>query len=404
MTEEQTDRPDEVRPRQLSRRRLLQRSAWGAAGLTAGVSLLACGDDDTSGESVGPEGGLPPEAGASALRLTELSAFPGPQFANAIGYTAEELGFFTEEGLDYTIEYPGSTVKTTQALVAGTTGIGWLDTFGIMVAHSQNFPLKALYRTIQGNAFQFGVPAGSPITTWDAESVRGKKIGISDFSGGEVPVLRGALFRLGLAEGADFELVPIGEGGPETVEALRSGTVQLVAGSSIDFNALEKGGAPITTITPDYLKSFPGHTYATTPELLTSNRAAMVACLRARTKALVFAHSNLAAAAQIGMDHAPASSEGLTLQDVQEFLQLFSLDVNQMYFQEGSDTFHKIGLQNPADWDGYQTFLVDAGVEDEGASLTQKVDVNQIVTNELIDEVNDFDYAAVETMAKAYAP
>jgi ABC-type nitrate/sulfonate/bicarbonate transport system substrate-binding protein len=338
------------------------------------------------------------------MRLTELSAFPGPQVANAIGYTAEELGFFLDEGLDYTIEYPGSTVKATQTLATGAAGVGWLDSFGIMVSYARNVPLKAVYRTIQGNAFQFGVPQDSPIVTWDTESLRGTRIGISGFGGGEVPVLRGALFRLALQEGVDFELVPIGPAGPASVEALRVGTVQVVTGSTIDFSALAKGGAAIRTITPDYLKSFPGHTYATTPELLASHRAAMVAFLRARTKGVVFAQANLPAAAQIGMDYAPASAEGLTLEDVQEFLQLFFLDVNQMYFQAGTDTYHKFGLQNPADWDAYQTFLIEAGVEDEGLSLTQPVDVNQIVTNELIDEVNDFDFAEIEGMAKEYTP
>ena len=171
----------------LSRRQLLQRSAMGALAFGGGLSILSCGDDDDAGSSSGTTaapGASTTAAGSELKKLTELSSYPGPQFANAHGYVTEELGFFVEEGIDYTIEYPGSTVKTTQAMVAGGNGIGWMDTFGIMVSNSQGFPLKALYMTRQGNSFGFAVTPDSPIATWDAESIRGKKLGISEFGGG----------------------------------------------------------------------------------------------------------------------------------------------------------------------------------------------------------------------------
>jgi len=402
--------PGNERSGGLSRRQLLQRSVIGAIGLGGGLSILSCGDDDdasstdttAAGGETTTEGGS--EASTGLEKLTELSSFPGPQFSNAFGYVTQELGFFEDEGVDYTIKYPGSTIKTVQTLVAGATSVGWQDFFGILVANSQNFPLKAIYRTRQGSSFGFAVPPGSPITTWDAETVRGKKLGISEFGGGEVPVLRGALFRLGLEEGTDFELVPVGEGGPDTVEALESGTVQMMAGSTIDFSSIIKAGVPLTVITPDYLKDFPGHTYATTPELLEEKRDLMVKFLRARTKGFVFGSENLPAAAQIAMDYAPASSEGLTQQDIQEYLENVWLGSNQEYLAEDGENYRNFGMQHPDHWESYQTFLVEAGVEDEGASLTEPVDVNAIVTNDLIAEVNDFDFDEIIQMAKDYKP
>ena len=338
------------------------------------------------------------------IKITELSSLPGPQFANAHGYAAQELGFYEQEGIDYTIEYPGSTVKTTQAMVAGGTGLGWLDTFGIMVSNSQGFPLKALYMTRQGNSFGFAVTPDSPIETWDAASIQGKKLGISEFGGGEVPVLRGALFRLGLEEGTDFELIPVGEGGPDTVEALQSKTVDLFAGSTIDFATLEKSGVPLRVISPEYLTLFPGHTYATTPEILESSRDLLVGFLRARTKGLIFGRENPEAAAQIGIDYAPASAEGLDLQGIVEYLQAVRLDVNEQYFEEGSPVFHKWGTQDPAAWADYQNFLIEAGVEDEGATLSEPINIDEVVTNELIDDVSDFDYDEVVEIARNYTP
>ena len=217
-------------------------------------------------------------------------------------------------------------------------------------------------------------------------------------------MLRGALFRLGLEEGADFELVPVGEGGPDTVEALQSKTVDLFAGSTIDFATLEKSGVPLRVISPEYLTLFPGHTYATTPEILESSRDVLVGFLRARTKGLIFGRENPEAAAQIAIDYAPASAEGLDVQGIMEYLQKVRLDPNEQYFDPASPAYRKFGLQFPEAWADYQKFLIDAGVEDEGATLTEPINIDEVVTNELIDDVSDFDYDEVVQIAKDYAP
>src|SRR5436189_770569 len=54
------------------------------------------------------------------------------------------------------------------------------------------------------------------------------------------------------------------------------------------------------------------------------------------------------------------------------------------------------GENSEANYAAYIAFLVKNGV------LKEKVDVGDIVTNELIDDINKFDAAAIATMAKNY--
>jgi hypothetical protein len=77
---------------------------------------------------------------------------------------------------------------------------------------------------------------------------------------------------------------------------------------------------------------------------------------------------------------------------------------NQEYLDESSENYRKFGTQHPEHWEDYQNFLVEAGVEDEGASLTEKQNIDEIVTNDLIEEVNDFDFDEIVQMAKDYTP
>lgn len=387
----------------ISRRTMLRGTAVTAFGLATGVTLLSCGDDDDDSATPRTGATATTDAVPSGGELRELSSWPGAQFADAPMWIAQELGWHEDEGIEYSVDFPGSTVRSIQTLVGSGAGITWTDAFGIMVANSQDFPLKSLFMTFQGGGFGFAVAPDSPIQTWDADTVRGTTIGVTEFAGGEVPVLRGALALLNLVEGTDYEIVAVGEGGPESANAIQSGEVDLMAGSVLDFNIIDKSGVPVRIITPDYVQKFPGHSYATTPETLEQNRDTLVSFLRNRAKGVVFTRANPMAAAAIAMQWAEASAEGLTQEDVADFNKVLWVDGNATAFEEGSPDFHKLGFQYNEGWDQYQGFLIDAEAEsDDGVILESPVDVSQVVTNDLIDEINDFDYAEIEAIAMEY--
>jgi len=60
----------------------------------------------------------------------------------------------------------------------------------------------------------------------------------------------------------------------------------------------------------------------------------------------------------------------------------------------------KYGLSDVGGWDRLQNFM---SIPTEGATgMTTKVDVKQLVTNELVDEMNRFDAEAVRKQAREY--
>ena len=56
----------------------------------------------------------------------------------------------------------------------------------------------------------------------------------------------------------------------------------------------------------------------------------------------------------------------------------------------------KWGENSVANYNAYVDFLVKNGV------LKEKIDANDLVTNDLIDDINKFDQAAIAKMAKEY--
>ena len=388
----------------VSRRTLLAWSSAGLAGVVGGGLFAACGGDDEAENPIPDDGDSGSSGGSgSTTRIVELLSTPGPTFTNGPGAVAEELGFYSDEGIELSTEYPGNSVRGLQTLVGGTGTIASADSFALLVAVAEDLDFTSIYLGARGYAFGFAVNGSSPIEEWSKETVRGTRIGITELAGGEVPVLRGALARMGLAEGGDdgVELVPIGTGGPETADAIETGSVDIVAASVFDFEIFRATGVDLRVITPDYIQSFPGHGYATTPDLLDSNRDALVSLLRAKAKGVVFLRANPRAAAEMAIAAAPASAEGIDVELVAGFLEGVYADGNAFAFEDGNPDFHRLGVQDPEAFDDYQKFLIETGsADDDGTTLSAEVDVESIIDNSLIDEVNDFDYAEIEALAE----
>lgn len=387
----------------VSRRTLLAWSSAGIAGVLGGGLLAACGGGDDAADDPTPSGDKGGSSGGGASKIVELLSTPGPTFTNGPGAVAEEMGFYRDEGIELSVEYPGNSVRGLQTLVGGTGTIASADSFALLVAVAEDLDFTSIYLGARGYAFGFAVNGASPVEEWSKETVSGTRIGITELAGGEVPVLRGALARMGLAEGGDdgVELVPIGAGGPETADAIESGGVDIVAASVFDFEIFRASGVDLRVITPDYIQGFPGHGYATTPDLLDSNRDALVRLLRAKAKATVFLRANPSAAAEMAIAAAPASAEGIDVELISGLLVSLYADGNAFAFEDGNPDFHRLGVQDPEAFDDYQKFLIETGSsDDDGTTLSAEVDVESIIDNSLVDEINDFDYAEIEALAE----
>jgi NitT/TauT family transport system substrate-binding protein len=375
----------------LDRRDFLQLMGAGATLTMSGGLLAACGDDDDSG------------GGSSTGSMTWLSPTPGPDFIEIPAYIAEEMGYYEEEGLEVTTEYPGSSSRAAQLLSAGRADLALPEPSFVLSAADSGSDVRSVWVLGNGSFFGMAVLEGSPIKEWSAETVRGTRIGISEFAGGEIPLLRGALALIGVKE-SEVELVVVGDGGAEAADAIESGDIDIYSTGDVGFAMLDAAGVDLVRITPDIVAGFPRLTAMVQGDYLESNREDIVGWCRAWSKGIVFMHTNPTGAAVIAKEYAPEAMGETPVKDVQEaFVEALLLRGLEEYFDPNSDVFQKIGMQNLQGWDDYMNYLIEAGADsDEGVRLENPVDLDTVVTNELIDEVNDFDYESIEKDAAAY--
>src|SRR5690606_9736013 len=151
-------------------------------------------------------------------------------------YIADHLGYFAEEGLDVEFQSAGGSSGAIQQVLAGNADAALPAPSAFLNAVAQGHDLKWAFSYQYANIFTLAATAKSGIKT--IADLKGKKIGVSDLSGGEVPLVRAVLSGAGLNAGVDVQIVPVGDGSALTVEALQSGQVDAYSSNLFDIAAI----------------------------------------------------------------------------------------------------------------------------------------------------------------------
>jgi NitT/TauT family transport system substrate-binding protein len=350
------------------------------------LALSACGGSAEQADLPGGGGG---EGGAEQLTFL----MPAPSIIQYHPWhIAEELGYFEEEGVSVEIVAGDGSSSILQQILAGNADVAAPSAGATMLAASTGRELVSVYQYLYSNVFTLAAPEGGEVTT--VEDLDGQSVGVSDLAGGEVPLVRVALSEAGLAEGTDATITPVGEGGALTVEALRTGQVQAYASSLFDVALIEAAGYPMVDILPEELQAFPANAITTTPQVMEEKGEAIVGMMRAVTKAILFADTNPEAAQAIGAKYAPEEFEDPKVVE---------------FGWEAVDTLRTMpetlandprGSFDEEAYASYAEFL-SQGTEEEGA-LQGEVDLEALLNEEWIEQINDFDEAAVIEQAETY--
>lgn len=349
--------------------------------------------DDETEDGAEAEGDVGEEATGELRTITAPVARPGPSVLLSYMYVPMEMGYFEEEGIEVELEYTGGSAQAIQLILAGQGLLTLPDPATILNAAGQGQDVQTVYQRSYGSVFEVIVPAGGDITAFEGSQLDGTNIGISEFSGGEVPALRAALAEEGLDPETDVELLPIGGGEAQTLQALQDGTVDLYVSSKPDMSALANAGLEFNRITPEEWLTFPGNSMVVTGENLESERETIVGFLRALAKGNVFHQENLEAALQIAEEYAPESFDDP--ESARNFLEsLFPLDITP-------DGIDQIGGFDREGWGVFQDYLLAGGVEGFEAG-GDPVDIDALLNDSLLADINDFDEAAVREDAANY--
>jgi len=296
-------------------------------------------------------------------------------------HVAREYGYFKEEGLDVSFEYFDGSSAVVQQIVAGNVDAGSPSTGALFNAVVQGHKLKQVFSFQYKSVFTLATPVSSGIK--DVKDLKGKAIGVSELSGGEVPVVRAVLREANLIEGEDVQILPIGDAPAMTVNALQTDQVQAYSSNMFDIAAIQAAGIPMTVILPESIANFPGNSMVVREEVLNDKRKQLEGFTRAISKAVVYVAANRDEAYALAAKLAPEEFEN-------EALGQASFDAAiTLRERPAAMEGQPIGAHYMPGTQAYHDFMRQ-GKEEEGA-LMQDLDLNALLDSSLLEAANSFD-------------
>jgi ABC-type nitrate/sulfonate/bicarbonate transport system substrate-binding protein len=300
-------------------------------------------------------------------------------------HVALEHGYFEDEGLDMTFEFLAGSSSLVQQIIAGNVDTGspaWGAVFnGIVQGHDLDVYMSWQYKSV----FTLATPADAGIET--VADLDGKAVGVSDLSGGEVPIVRAVLREVGLTEGEDVQLIPVGEGSALTVNALQTGQVQAYSSNMFDVAAIRAAGIPMNVIMPASVENFPGNSLVAMADRLEEDREVFQGIARAMARAIVYVENNPEEALELAKQLRPEQLEDPELTSASWEA---AYDLRERPDDMPADA--PIGVHYRPGIQAYHDFLRQ-GSEEEGA-LLEDIDIETILDDSFIEFANDFEKEA----------
>jgi NitT/TauT family transport system substrate-binding protein len=306
---------------------------------------------------------------------------------------ANKMGWFKPGGFEVElVPLPGSTdcvkyVGTREVLYAAPS-VEPLASF-----RPQGVLAKVFYTAYQGNIYGFAVPADSSIKS--VSEIKGKTIGVQSMASAGLPVARALAADLGLDPSKDVNIVVVGEGA-QAAALVRSKQVDVLSLYDTQYALIENAGVPLRRLPSPGIDKFPSNGFIALDETIKSHRAEAVALAQGYAKGTIFAINNPEAAIRILWEVFPQTKatgkdEATALKD----------DINTLEARAANWRLEKSGVKRwgenvMANYQAYLDFLLKQSV------LKEPIKADDIVTNDLIDDVNKFDAEEVTRVAKSY--
>jgi NitT/TauT family transport system substrate-binding protein len=306
---------------------------------------------------------------------------------------ATKMGWFEKDGIKVElVALPGSTdcvklvaTKDLQAALPSAEPLA--------IIRPQGVKAKFFYTAYQGNIYGIAVPADSPVKT--VADLKGKKIGVTSMASAGVIVARALVKQAGLDPDKDVNIVVAGEAA-QTAALLNSKQVDALSQFDTQYALTENAGAKLRLLEHPEIKKFPSNGFVALEDYLKNNRKEAVALGKGYAMGTVFAIANPEAAIRILWEIYPQTKatgkdEATALRD--DLITLQARAKNWRYEQVDGKRW---GDNVEKNYQDYMTWLLAQGI------IKEKTNASDIVTNELLDDINKFDASAVMAQAKAY--
>lgn len=307
---------------------------------------------------------------------------------------ATKLGWFAADGIKVElVPVPGSTdcvkLVATKELAYALPSVEPLA-----IIRSQGVKAKMFYTAYQGNIYGIRVPADSPVQK--IAELKGKKIGVISMGSGGVLVARALAATNGMNPDRDVSIVVAGEGA-QTAALLRSKQIDALSQFDTQYALVEIAGVALRALDNESIQSFPSNAFLALEETIAAKRSEAVALGANYARGTIFAMANPEAAIRILYEVYPQTKptgkdEATAIRD--DIKTLMARAENWRLEKGGVKRW---GESSEANYAAYVDFMLKWDV------IKQKVDAKDLITNELIADINSrFDPAKVAAEAKAY--
>jgi NitT/TauT family transport system substrate-binding protein len=334
-------------------------------------------------------------APASAqTKIRYLLTSPSPNVAEAAHSSVpEKLGYWKDADLDVVVTPFNGSTGATQVVISGSAEFTMASPEALLVARQEGAKVKGVYNHVREPIYTIAVLKSSPIQK--LEDLKGKTIGVVSLSSGATIVAKAMLRSVGYDPEKDVKWLPIGLG-PQSANALKANHVDSIAMWDWAYAILENAGFQFRQFETPGTASLLSLMLISNESFLNANRDAEVKFAQGIAKGALFALTNPEAAVRIHWEKYPASKPTNIPEDQALREAVHVLQARLWKYKTEGRADPRFGAFTPKEWTSTRDFFFDVGL------INMKPDVADYYTNDLIDDVNRFDRAAIIKQAASY--
>jgi NitT/TauT family transport system substrate-binding protein len=306
---------------------------------------------------------------------------------------ATKMGWYKDDGIEVELIPLAGSGDCTKTVATREIAFALPSVEPLAAARPQGVKAKIFYTAYQGNIYGIAVPADSPVQKMT--DLKGKNIGVISMGSAGVQIARALAATSGMDPANDINVVVAGEGA-QTAAMVRSRQVEALSQYDTQYAMVENAGVKLRLLDTKDIDRYPSNGFLALEETLKTRPREAAAVARGYAKGTIFAINNPEAAIRMLYEVYPQTrptgkDEATAIRDDVKVLQ--ARIVNWKLDKAG---VAKWGENSEANYAAYADFLLKWGV------IKQKVDVHDLITNELIGAINNFDPAKVAAEARAY--
>ena len=344
-----------------------------ASAIALSMSLSACGSGDEGSDDLQEL-----TLGNATTRVTPAQ---GPYASLPVG-----LGYWEDEGLDVEVLGLSGSATVVQAVDSGKIDVGTSGAGPIIVAATKGSNIKGYFDNVTSNFAVPSVPVDSAIQT--VADFEGKTVGVQSLDSSVVDLVKG----MAETEGVDadsLKFVKIGDGAA-AAQFIKDGKVDIVGLSDSARSQVINVGIDLRVVaSEEFVQMGFNYPLIAKASYIDENQDLLIKLARGIAKSQVFMDENPEAAVRINWEVYP-ESKPTGVSDEQAMKQALTILNTRLEYTQPIDGQYGLATEESVE---AQINLM---------SLEGEVNVSDVWTADLLDEINDFDEEEIRRQAREY--